>query len=310
MPKVILKKSNQVDKIPSAVTMDYGEVYVNYASGTGKSFLATKKYDDSVALFMENEYYSTNFASKTEASEYAANALVNAMDYTDMNIITAATMSDTVVTPTITQGTRGKILTIPTVNGPTGAIGPTGPQGPTGAKGPTGATGNTGPTGPTGAQGPTGEEGPQGPTGANGTNYNAITLSASDSKRYLIGSSATNSVFNTSNVNTNANVYMTNGLLYSLSDETLKTFKGNIRCNLEELKIIPKQYFEWKSGEPQGVNIGTSAQKLKEIYPELVNVDENGEYAVAYDKLSIVALAAIDKLYDEILKLKARLGIN
>ena len=79
---------------------------------------------------------------------------------------------------------------------------------------------------------------------------------------------------------------------------------------MEKLKQIPKQYFEWNSGEPECQQIGISAQKVAELYPELVNVDENGEYAVSYDKLSMVALAAVDKLYDEINHIKETLRKN
>lgn len=40
--KLRLKRTNVPDKEPSANTMDYGEVYINYASGLGKSFLSSK----------------------------------------------------------------------------------------------------------------------------------------------------------------------------------------------------------------------------------------------------------------------------
>ena len=53
--------------------------------------------------------------------------------------------------------------------------------------------------------------------------------------------------------------------------------------------------------------IGTSAQKLREIYPELVSENEDGKMAVSYEKLSIIALAAIDKLHKENEELKVRL---
>ena len=43
---------------------------------------------------------------------------------------------------------------------------------------------------------------------------------------------------------------------------------------------------------------------IKKVYPELVATDKNGNYSVSYDKLSIVALAAIDKLHEENLELK------
>lgn len=64
--KIKLKKSNVQGKIPSAETMDYGEVYVNYASGSGNAFLATKKYDDTVAQFMEKSYGDSVYAFQLE----------------------------------------------------------------------------------------------------------------------------------------------------------------------------------------------------------------------------------------------------
>ena len=78
--------------------------------------------------------------------------------------------------------------------------------------------------------------------------------------------------------------------------------------------LYPKKYFTWKGDESKTVEIGTSAQKVKELYPEMVTVDPNEKLGVAYDKLSVVALAAIDKLYamykesqEEIKELKSRI---
>jgi hypothetical protein len=46
---------------------------------------------------------------------------------------------------------------------------------------------------------------------------------------------------------------------------------------------------------------------LREIYPELVSENEDGKMAVSYEKLSIIALAAVDKLHKENEELKDRL---
>ena len=45
--------------------------------------------------------------------------------------------------------------------------------------------------------------------------------------------------------------------------------------------------------------IGLSAQKIGALYPEVVSTDENGKMAVSYEKLSVIALAAIDELHKE-----------
>lgn len=87
------------------------------------------------------------------------------------------------------------------------------------------------------------------------------------------------------------------GGFFQTSDETLKNFKESIPIDFEALKSIPKKYFTWKDGDNK-IEIGTGAQSLQKVYPELVT-DNNGVLTVAYDKLSVIALAAIDKLYDE-----------
>lgn len=59
----------------------------------------------------------------------------------------------------------------------------------------------------------------------------------------------------------------------------------------------------------EDLQIGTSAQELVKIYPECVSYNEKQDrYSVNYQKLSIIALAAIDKLYDEIQELKSKLN--
>jgi hypothetical protein len=85
---------------------------------------------------------------------------------------------------------------------------------------------------------------------------------------------------------------------YQTSDETLKDFYDEIGVDFEELKTIPKKYFSWKDRRKDGIDIGTSAQALQKVYPELVSEGENG-LTVDYARLSVVALKAIDKLHDE-----------
>ena len=99
---------------------------------------------------------------------------------------------------------------------------------------------------------------------------------------------------------------MSASCIYATSDERLKDFKGDIECDLEKLKNIPKKYFSWKDDESKSIQIGTSAQEVHKLYPEIVSIDDDGTHSVAYDRLSIVALSAIDKLYDMVKELKTK----
>lgn len=93
------------------------------------------------------------------------------------------------------------------------------------------------------------------------------------------------------------------------SDERLKDFGDDIAVDLDVLAAFRKSYYRWN--EASGYEnekdrmLGMSAQEVQKIYPELVDADENGMLSMAYDRLSVVALAAIDKLHETNKELKA-----
>lgn len=104
----------------------------------------------------------------------------------------------------------------------------------------------------------------------------------------------------------NNKVYAVNGF-YEQSDENLKDFSTDIYCDLDKLSKLPKMYYRWKDDKNGVLHIGTSAQEVQKIYPELVTELEDGTLSVAYDKLSIVALKGIDLLNDKVKSLETRL---
>ena len=94
---------------------------------------------------------------------------------------------------------------------------------------------------------------------------------------------------------------------YETSDERHKNFKDDIEVDFEKLKLVPKKYFTWKDEDGKKLEIGTSAQEIQKIYPEVVNSNNEGVLSVDYSKLSVIALKAIDVLHEENEKLRNEL---
>lgn len=104
--------------------------------------------------------------------------------------------------------------------------------------------------------------------------------------------------------NPSTNELSAGGGFYERSDERLKDFQEDIEVNFSYLHNIPKKYYSWKDDATYTRHIGTSAQAVQKYYPELVNTDDNGYLTMNYDKLSVVALKAIDVLHEEVTELK------
>ena len=102
-----------------------------------------------------------------------------------------------------------------------------------------------------------------------------------------------------------AYMYSTNGF-FETSDERLKNVIKPLDTDLEKLKDIRKVYFEWKdkSSKTKGTQIGILAQDIQKIYPEIVDTNDD-HLSVSYEKLSVIALDAVDKLYEKHKKLQA-----
>jgi hypothetical protein len=140
-----------------------------------------------------------------------------------------------------------------------------------------------------------------------------VKSTATTSAYYLCGSSA--SATATGELGKRSDVYVNaSGQLLSAkgffesSDERLKNFGESLDVDLDKIKNLPKKYFTWKNDKDNKLNIGTSAQELQKLYPEIVSEGVDGYLSVNYEKLSIIALAAIDKLADKQKELEERLA--
>ena len=87
----------------------------------------------------------------------------------------------------------------------------------------------------------------------------------------------------------------------------MKTFGDEIPVDFEKLSKLRKAYFSFNES-PNKQEIGVSAQEVKEIYPEIVGSNGNGKLCVDYSKLSVVALAAIDKLNQRLTEIEEKLN--
>ena len=94
---------------------------------------------------------------------------------------------------------------------------------------------------------------------------------------------------------------------FQTSDERYKIFIGEVENALEKANSIPTKYFYWKDAYDGPMNLGTSAQKVQEVFPEIVGND-GGKLSVDYAKLSIVALAAIKELTAKVNDLQNQLN--
>ena len=129
-----------------------------------------------------------------------------------------------------------------------------------------------------------------------------------DTTIYIDSSTGTGQTSSGIRYNPSGNTCYCSGGFFEASDERLKNFGDNIEVDLDKLAQLPKKYFTWKHNEDGKVHIGTSAQELQKIYPELVDTLEDGTLIVSYDTLSVIALKGIDALYEKYKSLEERLN--
>ena len=148
-----------------------------------------------------------------------------------------------------------------------------------------------------------------GSSSAGGAATSVVVTDSNANSTYRMVWHSGNSLYSTDNIYCNPStdsIYAS--AFYETSDERLKDFENIVNVDLNLIRSIPKMYFRWKKN-PNKLQIGTSAQAVKQIYPELVSSSEDGILSVDYSKLSIVALSAIDKLHLENQDLKHEINL-
>jgi hypothetical protein len=130
-------------------------------------------------------------------------------------------------------------------------------------------------------------------------------LTTGTTKSFLIGKSAATTAWD-GTMYFNENVWFEGVNLYAKSDENLKTIKDNVNIPIEKLIEIRKVYYNYLNNDV--TDMGVIAQDIYKICPEIVYVNDDGYLAVAYNKLSVLALLAIDELNKRIKELENIIG--
>ena len=206
-------------------------------------------------------------------------------------------------------GSSDKWDNVGNIEGPVGPTGPTGPKGDTGSQGeqgPQGAKGSTGAVGPTG---PTGLVGPVGPTGpGGGSGSSPIDISKNDTITYFCGIvNSGDTLLNEVNALTSITASNTGGIssengFFQTSDIRLKEIIDNATFDIEKIINLSLVYFTYKGDENKKRHLGLIAQEIKDICPEIVKENEKGYLEIEYDKISLLLLFAVKKLYNMVLK--------
>ena len=88
--KIKLKRTKEINKIPSVDDLEYGEIAINYSSGEGNALLLTKKADNTIAMFSENAHWDEKLNKiNVMVDEYPTPERIIIIDfYTDEEIPT------------------------------------------------------------------------------------------------------------------------------------------------------------------------------------------------------------------------------
>lgn len=147
-----------------------------------------------------------------------------------------------------------------------------GPQGERGYQGYQGSPG-------VGSMGPRGYQGLQGAPGEGGTGSDYWKTTA-------VGYQGTQNLY------ADYHVYAID--FYQGSDDRIKTKLEDIKGALDKILSIPT--FKFKFNGSERVHLGTSAQSVNDLVPEVISTQPNRLLAVNYPELSVYTLAALKEL--------------
>lgn len=90
-----------------------------------------------------------------------------------------------------------------------------------------------------------------------------------------------------------------------VSDERKKDIINGLRLDLDKIAAAPSILFKWKDKRDDTQHVGTIAQYWRDILPEVVTQDDQGELSMQY---GVAALVSVISLGREVLELKDKLA--
>lgn len=95
---------------------------------------------------------------------------------------------------------------------------------------------------------------------------------------------------------------------FQTSDKRLKENIVDLESSLDKINKIPTVNFNYISDEDKRAQIGTIADEVEEVFPELVSKGSDGYKTVDYSKFSIIALSAIKELSKKVDELSKKVN--
>lgn len=104
--------------------------------------------------------------------------------------------------------------------------------------------------------------------------------------------------------------YATAAAFFQASDIRLKNVIAPLKIDIKDILNIPSFYFTYKDKDEdeKRISIGTSAQEVQKVFPEIVSENLEGILSVEYDKFGLIALELIKTQQKEIDSLKYELN--
>ena len=89
----------------------------------------------------------------------------------------------------------------------------------------------------------------------------------------------------------------------SKSDARLKDVLGDVNLTVEQIAAMPAVRFEWKNRNDHRAHVGTLAQQVQNVLPEVVDKTDGGILTVAYAEAAFVSVVKVAQRVLELEKL-------